>query len=195
MPKRRHRHCGRAESRDLQKGEAGFTLPEMTIVIAIMGIVLAIASSSWFATIEGRRVDSATTQLVSDLRLAHSKATNRLTEQYIVYVPNSTVPCSGSNADYCLVSPDDDGSYRYIPRELPDHTKISGTTLADDTASSIGGLLGMTPRTLKLKADGSVEAMGGLISGATTPSITVAGGGASNHTLKISATTSRIKID
>jgi hypothetical protein len=43
-----------------------------------MGIVFAIASSSWFGMIESRRVDSATNQMVSDLRRAHTSATNRL---------------------------------------------------------------------------------------------------------------------
>ena len=58
--------------------ERGFTLGELLITIVIMGIVFAIASSSWFGALESRRVDSATNQLVADLRLVHSKATNRL---------------------------------------------------------------------------------------------------------------------
>jgi hypothetical protein len=49
----------------------------MTIVV--MGILLAITSATWSSVIEGRAVDSATNQMVSELRLAHSKATNRLT--------------------------------------------------------------------------------------------------------------------
>ena len=59
--------------------ENGFTLPEVVIVIVLMGIVFAIASSTWFGVVESRGVDSATNQMVSELRLAHSKATNRLT--------------------------------------------------------------------------------------------------------------------
>jgi prepilin-type N-terminal cleavage/methylation domain-containing protein len=62
------------------KGERGFTLIEVMVTIIIMGIVFAIASSAWFGVAESRRVDSATNQVVADLRLAHTQATNRLTD-------------------------------------------------------------------------------------------------------------------
>jgi prepilin-type N-terminal cleavage/methylation domain-containing protein len=58
--------------------EHGFTLMEVMITILIMGIVFAIASSTWFGVVESRRVDSATNQVVSELHLAHTRATNRL---------------------------------------------------------------------------------------------------------------------
>ena len=48
------------------------------VTIIMMGIVFAIASASWFGVAESRQVDSATNQLAADLRLAHSRATNRL---------------------------------------------------------------------------------------------------------------------
>jgi type IV fimbrial biogenesis protein FimT len=63
--------------------ERGFTLPEVMIVIVLMGLVFAIATSSWFGLVESRAVDSAANQLVADLRLAHSTATNRLVEQEV----------------------------------------------------------------------------------------------------------------
>jgi prepilin-type N-terminal cleavage/methylation domain-containing protein len=58
--------------------EGGFTLVEVIVVIIMMGIVFGIASASWFGVAESRRVDSATNQVAADLRLAHSRATNRL---------------------------------------------------------------------------------------------------------------------
>jgi|SRR5829696_2163539 len=61
--------------------ERGFTLIELVTVIVLMGIVLAISSSSWFGVVEGRQVDSATNQLAADMRQAHSKAINRLQPQ------------------------------------------------------------------------------------------------------------------
>jgi len=46
-------------------------LPELMIVIVLMGIVLAIVTSTWFRVVESCRVHSAPNQMVSDLRLAH----------------------------------------------------------------------------------------------------------------------------
>ena len=60
--------------------ERGFTLVELLLVISSMMILAMIATSSWFGAIESRRVDSATNQVVADLRLAHTQATNRLTD-------------------------------------------------------------------------------------------------------------------
>src|SRR5215203_1541283 len=70
------------------KDERGFTLIEVMITIVIMVIVLAIATSSWFKAVESRRVDSATNQVVADLRLAHTQATNRLIDTSFV-VPSA----------------------------------------------------------------------------------------------------------
>jgi prepilin-type N-terminal cleavage/methylation domain-containing protein len=69
--------------------ENGFTLPEVLIVIVLMGIVFAIATSTWFGVVESRGVDSATNQMVSDLRLAHSRATNRLTTWRVEMDPDT----------------------------------------------------------------------------------------------------------
>ncbi len=63
--------------------EHGFTLIEVLITIILMGLLFGIASSVLFGIVEGRRVDSATNQLAADLRLAHTRATNRL-EQWEV---------------------------------------------------------------------------------------------------------------
>jgi prepilin-type N-terminal cleavage/methylation domain-containing protein len=60
------------------KEERGFTLIEVIVTIIVMGIVFAIASSTWFGVVESRRVDSGTNQIAADLRLAHTRATNRL---------------------------------------------------------------------------------------------------------------------
>ncbi len=77
---RRPNHHG---FRRLQRCEGGFTLGEVLITIVLMGIVFAIASSTWFNVVEGRRVDSAANQLAADLRVAHSTATNRLAPQAV----------------------------------------------------------------------------------------------------------------
>src|SRR5215208_6111392 len=68
--------------------ERGFTLIEVIVTIIIMAIVFAIASSTWFKVAESRRVDSATNQVVADLRLVHTQATNHLTDSSFV-VPSA----------------------------------------------------------------------------------------------------------
>jgi prepilin-type N-terminal cleavage/methylation domain-containing protein len=70
--------------------ERGFTLIEAVIVIVLMGIVLAIASSSWFGTVESRRVDSAANQLAADLRQAHTRAINELVQQTVTLTDGSS---------------------------------------------------------------------------------------------------------
>jgi hypothetical protein len=62
---------------------------EVMITILIMGIVFAIASSTWFGVVESRRVDSATNQMVSELHFAHNSSTNRLEDWKVDLQPNS----------------------------------------------------------------------------------------------------------
>jgi Tfp pilus assembly protein FimT len=74
-----------------RQNERGFVLMELVFVIMIMMIVSAIAVSTWFGAVEGRRVSSGTNQLVADLRQAHTKATNRLVDQTVRLTAGSSV--------------------------------------------------------------------------------------------------------
>jgi type IV fimbrial biogenesis protein FimT len=122
-----------------EKNESGFTLPEVLIVIVILGILLAIAVPTWFGVVESRQVDSAANQFASDLRLAHNKATNQLQEWEVVYTVGGSsyelVPDSGDT----------------ITRTLPDGTKIRNTEVV--------GLSG--DRTIIFKPCGTAVADGG----------------------------------
>jgi Tfp pilus assembly protein FimT len=82
------------------------------ITIVLLGILLAIASSTWFGVVESRRVDSATNQMVSDLRLAHSRATNRLASW--------RVEIDAGTRNY-RIGPSGGTLY---PRSLPEGTKL-----------------------------------------------------------------------
>src|SRR5215217_2442648 len=89
--------------------EHGFTLMEVMATIIIMGLVFAIASSTWFGVVESRRVDSATNQLAADLRLAHTTATNRLEQwQVIIPVPGSSTYTIGPTGSPSSRDLDDD---------------------------------------------------------------------------------------
>ncbi len=70
----------------LRGSERGFTLPEVLVTVIILGILAGIALPSWWSVIESRRVDTATNQMVGDLRLAHSKASSHLTD-YRIEIP------------------------------------------------------------------------------------------------------------
>lgn len=119
--------------------ERGFTLPEVLITIAILGILVAIAVPTWQSVVESRQVDSASNQFVSDLRLAHNKATNQLQEWKVVYTVGGSsyqlVPNSGDT----------------ITHTLPDGTKILNTEVV-----ALSG-----DRTIIFKPNGSAVADGG----------------------------------
>ncbi len=161
--------------------ERGFTLPEVLTVIAIMGILLAIGIIILLGILEQRRVDAATNQLVADLRLAHTSATNQLTDwRVVVTVPGSTPPSGGCSADYCLVklaAPYVGGGavppavMETAPRDLPDGTKIlmpvtppdpPATTIPADPANTGTFLpsVASSTRTVEVNSDGTTRALG-----------------------------------
>lgn len=138
--------------------EEGFTLAEVMITIVIMGIIFAIATSSWWSVVEARRVDSAANQLASDLRLAHSSATNRLTTwEVVVPAPNSTTYQIGPSG------------VTLATRTLADGTRIAAATTitfnADGTAALPGGAASST---ITVQADDGAPAANIEIAAATS---------------------------
>jgi prepilin-type N-terminal cleavage/methylation domain-containing protein len=183
---------------DFRQSERGFTLPEVLIVIVLMGILFAIASSTWFGVVESRRVDSATNQLVSDLRLAHTKSTNQLATWQVVLNPDRADETAG--ADYSLVKLDSAGNPvagSEIPGTLPDNVRLNSPSLLP-----VGGTRG-----IQFAADGSASAVGTLNLGAagtdgcpagtptTGPRIRVTVDNSPMHCITFNTTTSRIQID
>jgi type II secretion system protein H len=152
--------------------ERGFTLIEVMVTIIIMGIVFAIASSTWFGVIESRRVDSATNQLAADLRQAHTTATNRLVPQ--------VVNLSAGNSEYSMTG--------FPSRDLDDDASDQVTV---DTTVDIA-----------FCPDGSAEippepdvCSAGAVGGPTTITVAAADDGEPSHRIEVNTVTSRIQID
>jgi len=123
----------RVRERLLWEDERGFTLAEVLVTILVMGILLAIATSIWFGMVESRNVDSATNQLVADMRLAHSSATNQLTDWEVRMT-------SGSS------------TYQLVKLTSPE--QVSTRSLPDGTVVS-------TTMNIRFKPDGSAEIVSG----------------------------------
>jgi prepilin-type N-terminal cleavage/methylation domain-containing protein len=178
--------------------ERGFTLAEVMITIIMMGIVFAIASSTWFGVVESRRVDSATNQLAADLRQAHSRATNRLEGWRVVF--NTDRGPVSAGADYSLVKLDSAGNpvpATEVPYTFPDDALLNSPTLA-----ASGGT-----RAVNFAADSSASVVGTLNLGAAAtdgcpastpasgPRIRVTVDNNPMHCVTFNTVTSRIKVD
>ena len=161
--------------------EKGFTLPELLVVIAILGVLLIIAIIVWLGLLEQRRVDAATNQLKADMRLAHTSATNQLTDWRIVLVPDKADEDEGP--DYYLVKlaapypatspPVVDPASPPQPRTFPANVKVMNIAGTLDTGT--GGwvvsptVVGQT-RTVEFNTDGTMRFYGG-VSGSTCVTI------------------------
>ena len=147
-----------------RKDERGFTLAEVMVTIVIMGILAGIAFPTWFKVVESRRVDSATNQVVADLRLAHTQATNRLTDSSFV------VP-SADSSSYQVGSPGDLETQN-LPR--------------DDQGTPKTKIL--APTTITFHSDGRAEIdPAGNITVAATDGDPV-------HDINVNTVTSRVKV-
>jgi prepilin-type N-terminal cleavage/methylation domain-containing protein len=159
--------------------ERGFTLMEVMATIIIMGIVFAIASSTWFGVVESRRVDSATNQMVSELRRAHSSSTNRLQDWKVELQANSRDYSIGPCPDLPVPDP------CAAPLD-PDDPLTSERTLEEDTEvrASGGGMI----EEVVFEPNGEAQ-----ITGAGRIRI-AAEDGLPCHEIDINELTSRIKV-
>ncbi len=169
------------------RDERGFTLPEVLTTVAILGILLAIAMSMWNSVIESRRVDSAANQLASDLRLAHTSATNQLTDWRVVYTEDSPDYELRKLSSVCDDDPGCDESpstEKIIKRSLPEGTKIHA-----DSTNDLGGAEG--EEIIELNSDGTGRALSG-------PSATLVVSSMDNdpkRSMTFVSATSRVKLD
>jgi prepilin-type N-terminal cleavage/methylation domain-containing protein len=125
------------------KDRRGYTLPEVLTAIAIAGVLAASSLIIFLALLERWRVEAAADQLAADMRLAHTNATQQLTDWRVVLMHDGRPLAACSNADYCLVklknpydgvdgSPALDPEQPPAPRGLSDGTRIKEVTFDAD---------------------------------------------------------------
>jgi prepilin-type N-terminal cleavage/methylation domain-containing protein len=194
--------------RVLGEDQRGFTLPEVLTVVAILSILIAIGIIIWLGILERRRVDTAANQLAADLRLAHTSATNELTDWRVVLVPNREGEDDGP--DYYLIKLNgiyEPGSSKPTvaldttptPRTLPANVKImtqenrAGKPIQDDPNDryylSPDTSIDRPTRTLEFNSDGAMTGYG---SPSGTVRVTIDGDPL--REIRYVAATSRIKI-
>jgi prepilin-type N-terminal cleavage/methylation domain-containing protein len=166
----------------VREDEGGYTLPEVLTAVAIMSIILVIGVIVLLALLERWRVEAAADQFAADLRLAHTRATEQLTDWRVVFMDDGT-PLSGcSSADYCMVklnfpygagdpAPALDDSVGPAVRELPDGTRIREVTFDPDcshgdrnaaippSSCGSGGAQDRATRTLEFNPNGTVRTL------------------------------------
>lgn len=121
----------------------GYTLPETLAAVAIAGVLAAISVMILLALLERWRVEAAADQLASDMRLAHTSATQQLTDWRLVLASDGAPLAGCPGADYCLVrlesaydagdaSPALASGTPPAPRALPEGTKVESFTFDAD---------------------------------------------------------------
>lgn len=86
--------------------KTGFTLIEMMIVVAIMGILSAIAAPNFMNYMAGRRLNGAARMVMSDLMAARQKAVSENNQVKVFFI-------GYHNRYYILDDNNNDGHYDY----------------------------------------------------------------------------------
>ena len=163
--------------KDVWKDRRGYTLPEVLTAVAIAGVLAAISLIILLALLERWRVEAAADQLAADMRLAHTGATQQLTDWRVVLMHDGAPLADCSGADHCLVKlksaydagdgpPALDPDSPPEPRELPAGTKIREVTFdADcsggdpDAAVPPSSCWPQPTRTLEFNSNGTVRTL------------------------------------
>src|SRR5919199_6433626 len=75
-----------------RKGDGGFTLLEVLIIVILVGIFAAIAAPSWLAFINRQRVRTVNDRVLQTLRLAQSEAKRGKREVKLTFNTNTSNP-------------------------------------------------------------------------------------------------------
>lgn len=107
-----------------------FTLVELVVVIAILGILAAVAAPRWGDGVGRRRLDAAAGRIAADLQFArHLARTQSRTATVVFDVPASTYGIAGVRDPLTASS-----SYRVVLSESPYHVQVDSADFDGDSA-------------------------------------------------------------
>jgi type II secretory pathway pseudopilin PulG len=143
-------HCSAAKpSRNFnktasRKGDGGFTIVELMIIVLVLGILSAIAAPSWLAFINRQRVRTVNDRVLQTLRSAQSEAKRSKRDITVTfnYAPNATPPVDPPTVTINLTDP---------TTNPPDQTALTTTPPIEKVTFDAGGEI--KPGTIKLSTN------------------------------------------